>query len=678
VQLVAEVIGEAVVRVRGDTSGFKQSTQSGVVGGMKEIALTAAKTFGLVFGAEKVFHFGEDAIHEASLTQKATENIKAQFGESADKVLEFSDHTAAAFGVTKHSTEDFASSIGLVTTNLGIGQKQGATMAIGLQKLAGSIGQIKGQDPSGYFDKLKLALLGNTRGLKQMGISLDSTTISQYALDHGIVKSTVDHAKVAAALEKSKAAQKTYTDAVKADGKNSATAHSALIKMNLAHDAYKKELEGTVGKLTAAQKAQAVYGLATQHLGDYMKQAKAHSSDWANEQLKLKAELSDVQEEIGAALLPALAALGSLLLTYLIPSLKAVAAGFKAVLSAIPPDVLKGIALGIGVVASAWLVYTVAQYAAAGALMAMNAAFAISPIGLVIIGVIALVAALFVLYERVGVVHSIVQSVFGFLQTFVPAALNVIKTAAVAVFSFIRSFITVSVTVIKGVIQVAMALIQGDWSRAWNLIKNAVSTVFGLILGVLRSALGFLVPVAKQIGSAILDAVVGEVKKLPGQVWDLIKKIPGALGDMGSLLKNAGVQLITGFIGGITSKIGDVKDTLTGLASDAVSWKGPPAKDKVLLRPAGQLMMQGFVRGITGEIPGIRSLLTGLTGEIPGLMGAGLARRGASPAISAPSTPIGGRPLGGGGITITGPVTVQPRDPVDFMRRLNMAAAAAR
>jgi hypothetical protein len=82
-------------------------------------------------------------------------------------------------------------------------------------------------------------------------------------------------------------------------------------------------------------------------------------------------------------------------------------------------------------------------------------------------------------------------------------------------------------------------------------------------------------------------------------------------------------------IHGITDKLGDLKDSLGGIASKVVSWKGPPAKDSVLLFDNGRRTMRGYIKGLTAELPSLHRTLGGVTGGIgtpklaPGAGGAG-------------------------------------------------------
>ncbi|MGW1040044.1 phage tail protein [Streptomyces sp. NPDC002547] len=131
--------------------------------------------------------------------------------------------------------------------------------------------------------------------------------------------------------------------------------------------------------------------------------------------------------------------------------------------------------------------------------------------------------------------------------------------------------------------------------------------------------------VTEWIGKAIT-----EVRKVPGKARD-------ALGDLGSTLKNAGIQLIKGFITGITGMFGNVKDALGSLTDKLTSWKGPESLDRVLLVNAGQLVIDGFIKGLESRYDAVRKSLEGLTDDVAAteflVPGAGLS--GASGGVSA-------------------------------------------
>ena len=83
--------------------------------------------------------------------------------------------------------------------------------------------------------------------------------------------------------------------------------------------------------------------------------------------------------------------------------------------------------------------------------------------------------------------------------------------------------------------------------------------------------------------------------------------------NIGGKLVSAGASLIRGFISGIGSMIGSVKSTLGNLTNSLTSWKGPPAKDAMLLHRSGQLVMTGFRRGLESKYGSIQASLGAYT-----------------------------------------------------------------
>lgn len=244
------------IQIVGDDRSLKRALGSaehgaGRIGGAFRTAAAAAAGFAAVLGAEKIVEFGKDAVQSAADVQKSEENIRAQFGKSSEEVIQFGEHAATAFGISLKASLGFSSQMGIVAKGLGLSHDKAVEMDVGLQKLAGSIGMIKGQDPSAIFDKLSLAIQGNTRGLKALGITVTPVNEKLEAMRLGFIGP-----------------------------------------------------KGTISSLTGAQKAAVIYGIATQHLGQFTAEAQAHSGDFANQIIILKARLSNFADAVGAKILP--------------------------------------------------------------------------------------------------------------------------------------------------------------------------------------------------------------------------------------------------------------------------------------------------------------------------------------------------------------------------------------
>jgi len=246
------------IQIVGDDRSLKRALGSATegshrLGGAFRTAAGFAAGLGAILAGEKVLEWGKDAVESAAQIQKATENIRTQFGGASDSVIKFGEDAAKQFGISEQASLGFSSQMGIVAKNLGLGHDQAATMTIGLQKLSGSIGLIKGQDPTGFFDKLTQALLGNTRGLKQMGIAITPVQIKNEAWREGIRKSTSD--------------------------------------------------------LSGAEKATIIYNIATRHLAEFQDEARKHTGDFADQVIILKARLADLGDKIGQKVLPVVSSL---------------------------------------------------------------------------------------------------------------------------------------------------------------------------------------------------------------------------------------------------------------------------------------------------------------------------------------------------------------------------------
>ncbi|WP_235078886.1 phage tail protein [Amycolatopsis orientalis] len=163
------------------------------------------------------------------------------------------------------------------------------------------------------------------------------------------------------------------------------------------------------------------------------------------------------------------------------------------------------------------------------------------------------------------------------------------------IFSAIADIVSGAMRTIKGVIEFVMGLLSGDWDKAWQGIKNIAGGIWDMIKGVVSNGIG-----------GILDWI----KSLPGKILDL-------LGDLGSLLIDAGKNIIKGLIKGLTAGFTWVKDKLGELTDWITSWKGPPSRDKILLTANGRLIMRGLLAGLEDGEPQIRDYLTGLTDALP-------------------------------------------------------------
>jgi len=251
-----------------------------------------------------------------------------------------------------------------------------------------------------------------------------------------------------------------------------------------------------------------------------------------------------------------------------------------------------------------------------------------------------------------AIVNPILAEIVATVATivgFIKAHWDSIGPVVAAVWTSIKTIIGGALNLISGIIRTVMALIRGDWSGAWDGIKNIVSGVLNVVKGVISGAMELI----KGLFSAGWGALKGIVSAAWGGISDALsagwgavktwfsglgKRITGAVGDLGSVLYNAGKAVIEGFWNGLKAMWDSVTGWFSGIGSWIAKHKGPLDYDRQLLVPHGAAIMDGFMDGLQGKIPALQRTLSGITASIN--IGGGAAS---------------GTALGGG-ITINGPV----------------------
>lgn len=108
------------------------------------------------------------------------------------------------------------------------------------------------------------------------------------------------------------------------------------------------------------------------------------------------------------------------------------------------------------------------------------------------------------------------------------------------------------------------------------------------------------------------DIVTGWFQQLPGRILH-------ALGDLGRLLWNAGVQIVEGFVGGIESMGGAVGNALLSLIPGPVrrfaSFLGIGSPSRVF-HEFGVNTLQGYIDGVKSMAPQVLAALHGVGGQI--------------------------------------------------------------
>lgn len=169
--------------------------------------------------------------------------------------------------------------------------------------------------------------------------------------------------------------------------------------------------------------------------------------------------------------------------------------------------------------------------------------------------------------------------------------------------------------VIKPAIDTVSALLRGDWSSAWESARSTVEGAAGAALAAVDRATGGMGTDIRNFLSGTLsswrssfDQLVSATRSRLSDASNLIGSLPGrarsALGDLGSVLYNAGRSLISGFISGIRSQLSAVASAasdIVGTARDFFPFspaKRGPFSGRGYTRFSGQKLITDFAQGI--------------------------------------------------------------------------------
>jgi hypothetical protein len=264
----------------------------------------------------------------------------------------------------------------------------------------------------------------------------------------------------------------------------------------------------------------------------------------AGKQKIMTTQMGELQEQIGAGLLPVMS--------------KLVDVGLKVVDWISNNTRLAGIMVGVvgGLVGLVWAVSAAIKvWAAVTKLMAayqtiLNAELTLNPIGLVVIAIAALVFALIIAYKKSetfrnivnGALHGVLnvaQAVAGFFTNKVPAAFHKVVSAAGNVLGWVKGNWPKILAVLTGPFGLAVLAIARNWDRIKAGASNAVGFLkakFGDFLDFIRSIPGRIADMAgrfadagKSLGSHIISGLFAGLKAIGGFAGDLAGAIKGAV-----------------------------------------------------------------------------------------------------------------------------------------------------
>lgn len=631
-----------------DTASSKMNGLMGTVGKL-------AAAVGGAFAFAQIGAFAKDAVNSFASLEDATAAASVVFGDSMGAIIAQSESAATEMGMSKSQVIDAANVFGTYGKAAGLAGDALAGFSTEMTQLGSDLSSFKGGSPEEAINAIGAAFRGEMEPIRRYGVLMTQAGIEARAMAIGIWDGTaaLTPQQKTLAIQAEILAQ--TTDAAGDFNRTSESTANVAKTTAASFENMKAAIgEGLAPAFTAVRTAAtgifndvaaSVPGVVAwfQQLGTWVQNNKtwlgalttvvaAGAAGWGLYLLVtqgIPAAIAAVKAAMVAAKVSVLAfnaALAANPIGVVIAVVAALVAGFVYLWNNV--EGFRGFWIGLwesikGAAAAvvAWFTGSVVPaFSSAWAAINGAAAAAGAWFGSVWQGIQNAVAAVVAWFTGtlVPTLQGAWDAVVAGAQTiggFLAGVWEFIRSTAQTAWDAIVAFVTgVADRIIAGLSR--LGEIPGQVGEWFTAAKNKATEIFDALVAWVQSfpqrVINGLVTLAELAGKfrewveAAKQAAIDKFEALVTWVRGLGQKILSALGNVGTLLKNAGRSIIAGFWDGLKEKFEAVKDWVRGIGDWIAAHKGPKQYDLQLLRPAGWWIMQGLQDGLFDGIPGLR------------------------------------------------------------------------
>lgn len=462
-----------------------QRMGSGILGALKGFIGPIAA----VLSVAALTNFAKDSVAAASDLNEAGTAVGAVFGTAAGKIDEWASKAATGLGQSKLQALDAAKSFGVYGSAAGLSAEANAEFSTGLAGLATDFASFYNVKPEEAIAAIGSGLRGEAEPLRRFGILMNDASLKAEAMKQGIY-----------------------------DGNGPLTNQQ---------------------KILAAQSL--IFAQAGAAQGDFARTGEG----LANQQRIAAAQFENFKATLGTAFLPMVTTVVTYLNDSFIPALYGVLDGAKAAFNWIKDNSgwLIPVAIGFGILYLGLLLYGkgleiaekgIKNYAKASgeamlAQLGLNTAMFANPIGLIIIAIVALIAALVWFFTQTELGKQVwenVMNAIGAAMTWLwESVLKPVWDAMLAAWQWLMDgFNFLWENVLKPVFDAIAAIFTWIWENILRPIVQAI-VIIVLLLGMaftwlwenaIKPAMDFIGAIFTWLWETIIkivvDLIVGYVK----------------------------------------------------------------------------------------------------------------------------------------------------------------------
>lgn len=417
---------------------------------------------------------GTAMVNSASDMQESINKVEVACKEGAQEVINFSGTTLKQFGIAKGTALDMMATFSDMGTGMGLESDSANKMSMSLVGLAGDLASFKNIRIDVAKTALNSIYTGETESLKQLGIVMTQANLNEFAMQQGIGK-TVDKMTQAEQVQLRYAYVMDKTKNAQGDFAN--TSDGAANQQRIFTESL-KELSATFGENLLP-----VITPFITKLNELLQ--KFGSLDKGTQQNIIKFGA------FAAATGPVIKTIGG------------VSEGLSKTL-----DFVKKAGDGLLKFKDSTLATTIATKTMTIAQGALNFVMSLSPIVLVIAGLVALGVAFAILYDKcewfrngVDFVWSKITEVFTNFDNFLTGIFTTDWTENFgalgnifnAFFENISNYWDAIKQIFSGIIDFVVGVFTGDWSRAWEGVKNIFGGIMNGLGAVIKAPLNTVI-----------------------------------------------------------------------------------------------------------------------------------------------------------------------------------------